>query len=100
MLYQVHLAWEEFELTTLVVIGIICLGSCKSNNHAFTTTTAPRINGLKEKFEDTKGVIRGRISKKGIQYIGQKIKLQQDNRRSTNTTQKITTFWNRSEQIL
>jgi len=73
MLYQVHHTWEEFELTMLVVIDIICLGSCKSNYHAITTTTAPRINDLKEKFEDIEGV-RGRISKKGIQYIGQKIK--------------------------
>jgi len=31
MLYQVHLAWAGFELTTSVVIGIDCKGSCKSN---------------------------------------------------------------------
>jgi hypothetical protein len=30
MLYRVHLTWAEFELTTLVVIGIECIGSCKS----------------------------------------------------------------------
>ena len=30
--------WVGFELTTLVVIGTDCLGSCKSNYH--TTTTA------------------------------------------------------------
>jgi len=42
--------WTGFELTTLVVIGTDCIGSCKSNYH--TTTTAPslqidvwRING-------------------------------------------------------
>ena len=32
MLYRVHLAWVGFELTTLVVIGIYCTGSCKSNS--------------------------------------------------------------------
>ena len=30
MLYRVHLAWAGFELTTLVVIGTDCTGSCKS----------------------------------------------------------------------
>ena len=30
-----------FELTTLVVIGTVCIGSCKSNYHIITTTTAP-----------------------------------------------------------
>jgi len=34
MLYRVHLA-------TLVVICTDCIGSCKSNYHANTTTTAP-----------------------------------------------------------
>ena len=31
-----------FELTTLVVIGTGCLGSCKSNYHTITTTMARR----------------------------------------------------------
>jgi hypothetical protein len=31
MLYQVHLAWVGFDLTTLVVISTDCTGSCKSN---------------------------------------------------------------------
>jgi len=36
-LYRVHLAWAGFELTTLVVIGTVCLiDSCKSN---FNTTS-------------------------------------------------------------
>jgi hypothetical protein len=30
MLYRVHLAWTEFELKTLVVIGSDCIGSCNS----------------------------------------------------------------------
>jgi hypothetical protein len=29
--------WTEFKFTTLVVIGINCKGSCKSNYHAITT---------------------------------------------------------------
>jgi hypothetical protein len=31
MLHRVYLAWEGLELTTLVVIGTDCVGSCKSN---------------------------------------------------------------------
>jgi hypothetical protein len=38
MLYQAHLAWAGFELTTSVVIGIDCIGSCQSNYHTITTT--------------------------------------------------------------
>ena len=37
LLHRVHLAWAGFELTTLVAI---CTGSCKSNYHTVTTTTA------------------------------------------------------------
>ena len=40
MLYRVHLVMNGFELTTLVVIGTYCTGSCKSNYHAIMTTTA------------------------------------------------------------
>jgi hypothetical protein len=29
--------WSRFELTTSVVIGTDCIGSCKSNYHAITT---------------------------------------------------------------
>ena len=38
MLYRVHLAWAGFEITTLVVIGSDCIGtcSCKSNYHKIT----------------------------------------------------------------
>jgi len=32
-----------FELTTLVVIGTDCTGSCKSNYHMITTMTTPII---------------------------------------------------------
>ena len=31
--------WAGFELTTLMMIGTDCIGSCKSNNHI--TMTAP-----------------------------------------------------------
>ena len=48
MLYRVHLAWAGFKLTTSVVIGTDCIGSCKSNYHTITTTTAP-INAYKIK---------------------------------------------------
>jgi hypothetical protein len=41
VMYQAHPAWMEFELTTLVVIGTDCIGSCKSNYHTITTTMAP-----------------------------------------------------------
>jgi hypothetical protein len=41
MLYRIHLTWAGFELTTLVVIGTDCIGSCKSNYHTITTMTAP-----------------------------------------------------------
>jgi len=41
MLYRRHLAWEGIELTTLVMIGTDCIGSCKSNYHTITTTTSP-----------------------------------------------------------
>ena len=34
-------SWSRFELTTSVVIGIDCIGSCKSNYHTIMTTTAP-----------------------------------------------------------
>jgi hypothetical protein len=33
-----------FELTTSVVIGTVCTGSCKSNYHTITTTTVPNMN--------------------------------------------------------
>jgi hypothetical protein len=33
--------WVGFKLTTLVVIGTDCIGSCKSNYHTITTTAAP-----------------------------------------------------------
>ena len=44
MLHRVHLARTGFELTTLVVIGTDSIGSCKSNYHTITATTAPLIS--------------------------------------------------------
>jgi len=41
MLYRVHLAWAVFELTTLMVIGTDCIGSCKSHYHTITSTMTP-----------------------------------------------------------
>jgi hypothetical protein len=40
MLYWVHLAWVELDLTTLVVIGTDCIGSYKSNYHTIMTMMA------------------------------------------------------------
>ena len=34
--------WLGFELTTLVVIGVDCTGSCKSNYHMITTMMAKK----------------------------------------------------------
>jgi len=34
--------WAGFELTTSVVIGTDCIGSCKSNYHTITFTTPPK----------------------------------------------------------
>jgi hypothetical protein len=33
--------WSRFELTTSVLIGTDCIGSCKSIYHTITATTAP-----------------------------------------------------------
>jgi len=33
--------WSKFKLTTSVVIGTDCIGSCKSNYHSITAMTAP-----------------------------------------------------------
>jgi hypothetical protein len=33
--------WSRFELTTSVVIGTDCIGSCKSNYHTIMATTVP-----------------------------------------------------------
>jgi hypothetical protein len=38
MLFRVHLAWAGFELKTLVVIGLDCIDSYKSNYRTITTT--------------------------------------------------------------
>jgi hypothetical protein len=35
--------WSRFKLTTSVVMGTDCIGSCKSNYHTITATTAPHI---------------------------------------------------------
>ena len=49
-----------FELTTVVVIGTDCTGtcSCKSNYHAIMTAPKYVAKHWKEEFEDTKGAIR------------------------------------------
>jgi hypothetical protein len=49
-----------FKLTTVVVIGTDCTGtcSCKSNYHTIMTTPKYETKHWKEELEDTKGVIR------------------------------------------
>jgi hypothetical protein len=41
MLYRVDHAMSGIQTQLLVVIGTDCTGSCKSNYHTITTTTAP-----------------------------------------------------------
>ena len=41
MLYRVHFTWVGFELTTKVVIGTNCVGSCNYNNPTIRTMTSP-----------------------------------------------------------
>ena len=40
-LYRMHLTMSGIRLTTLVVIGTDCIGGCKSNYNAITSTTTP-----------------------------------------------------------
>jgi len=42
IMYRIYHAWAGFELTTLVVIGTDCIGSCKSNYHTITAMMAPQ----------------------------------------------------------
>jgi len=54
----VHLALSRFELATSVVIGTDYIGSCKSNDHSITATTAPmdkeyRLKGTKNALQNT-----------------------------------------------
>jgi hypothetical protein len=48
MLYRVHLAWAECELTTLVVIGTGCICSTNSNNYMYAITTTTATGNFKE----------------------------------------------------
>jgi hypothetical protein len=51
MLYQVHLTWTWFELTTLVAIDTDCIGSCKSNYHTITTSTLLTLLKIKNRID-------------------------------------------------
>ena len=63
-LYQIMLytsPWSRFELTTSVVIGTDCIGSCKSNSHTITATMARYINMQQfpvRKFKNTKSSVK------------------------------------------
>jgi hypothetical protein len=44
--------WSKFVLTTSVVIGTDCIGSCKSNYQTITTMTAPQmLNKMKGHYD-------------------------------------------------
>jgi hypothetical protein len=47
MLYQEHLVWGRFELTTLVMIGTDYTGSYKSNYHTIMTAPTYFYKGIK-----------------------------------------------------
>jgi hypothetical protein len=47
MVHQVHLTWVGFELTTFVIICTDGIGSCKSNYHTITTTTASYVSSVR-----------------------------------------------------
>ena len=47
MFYRVHLTWAEFKLTTLVVIGTDCIGSCKSKYHTIIISERIEDNQIK-----------------------------------------------------
>jgi hypothetical protein len=52
MLYTSN--WSRFELTTSVMIGTDNIGSCKSNYHTITATTAPiQLNTIKQTNKQT-----------------------------------------------
>jgi hypothetical protein len=42
--------WVGFKLKTLVVIGTDCTGRCKFNYHNITTTTAPQIESVNNRY--------------------------------------------------
>jgi hypothetical protein len=48
------------ELTTLVVIGTDCIGSCTLNYHRTTTTTVPERNEHIVEYEYVTSVVQGR----------------------------------------
>jgi hypothetical protein len=79
------------EPTTLVVIVTDCIGSCKSNYHTITTMTTPWnvSDSIALLVEDTKGVIRIRISKKNRQHNGQKKRDKRTNNDLQNTHIKL-----------
>jgi len=55
MLYRIHFAWAWLELTTSVVIGIDCTGSCKLKKHMNTTTMASQGGGVSTVFQLYRG---------------------------------------------
>jgi hypothetical protein len=62
-MYGVHLAQEGFELAS-VVISAACIGSCKSNYHTITTTTAPSSGISDQLYEVYFFGIKGKVDEK------------------------------------
>jgi len=55
MLYQVHLTWAGFQLTTLVMIGTDYIGSFKSNYYKITTTMATESSQISDILHNVDG---------------------------------------------
>jgi hypothetical protein len=80
--------WAGFELTTLVVIGTSCITTMTAREKTMmlsviiiihTEYTLMSLKPSQEEFEDTKGIIRIRISKRNRQRNGQKKKYKRTN---------------------
>ena len=65
-LYHIMLCtspWLRFELTTSVMIGTDCIGSCKSNYHTIMAMTAPDTKGEKSESQNQKAHVGHRSEK-------------------------------------
>ena len=56
--------WSGFKLTTLMVIGTDCTGSCKSNYHTMMTTTASQIL-----YNNQNDIIWNLVTFKSLRYV-------------------------------
>jgi hypothetical protein len=65
----VHLPWSLFELTTSVVIGTDCIGSCKSNYHVITTMKAPLSCTTANRVQPFWYTLKALLSRKSIDKV-------------------------------